>query len=483
MVFSSPIFLFLFLPIVLSTYFLIRKDLRNIFLVVASLAFYSWGEGFYVLILVTSITLNYGFGLAVQECREGTLRKLVIAFAVAANLTLIGTFKYANFFVGNVNPVLAAAGLQAIHLQPVHLPIGISFFTFQAISYLVDIYRGEVVAQKNPLRIALLESLFPHQIAGPIVRYKQIAEELVSRTVSWGDFAKGVERFAIGLGKKALIANAVALPADKIFALPVESQTAGLAWFGALCYTLQIYFDFSGYTDMAIGLARMLGFHFPENFNYPYVATSIRDFWRRWHISLSMWFRDYVYIPLGGGRVRPCRVYANLLVVFFLCGLWHGASWNFVIWGLFHGVFIAGEHAGLDAFLKRAGSVFSHLYTVAIVMVAWVFFRADTLPYALSFIGAMFGFGHGDGVRYHVGLYLDNHVLMALAAGILFSAPIAPRLEMYFREFTNNRPEFRFGCWEIGIDLGRKIVLVGVFLLATLCVASGTYNPFIYFRF
>src|SRR5262245_5148881 len=326
--------------------------------------------------------------IAVDRERESGRSRVWLAIAVAVNLVVLGIFKYANFFADNVNTLLLALQVQPVVVPRVLLPIGISFFTFHAISYVVDVSRRDATAQKSPVHAALYLLLFPQLIAGPIIRYRDLADQLALRRVTLDDVAYGVRRFIIGLGKKVLVANVVAGPVDKIFAMPFAQLSAAHAWLGIVCYTLQIYFDFSGYSDMAIGLGRMFGFRFPENFRWPYVAASVQEFWRRWHISLSTWFRDYLYIPLGGNRVSPARRYRNLVTVFFLCGLWHGASWNFVIWGLWHGTFLVIERVASSG--ERRGRPFlSHVYTLVVVMIGWVFFRADTLSHAVAFLGAM----------------------------------------------------------------------------------------------
>ena len=329
MLFSSTIFLFAFLPIVLTLHFVLRGvAARNTLLLAASLLFYAWGETGYVVILLASIAANWAFGLWIERSRERPGRRLALALAIGGNLLLLGAFKYANFAVDSLNSLLAGAGLGPLALAPVHLPIGISFFTFQALTYVVDVYRRDAPVQSNPFTVALYISLFPQLIAGPIVRYGHVADALRERVSTLDDVAVGARRFLVGLGKKVLVANTLAMPADRIFALPPGELQASVAWLGAVCFTLQIYFDFSGYSDMAIGLGRIFGFHFPENFLYPYTAQSIRAFWRRWHITLSVWFRDYLYIPLGGSHTGALRTHGNLLAVFLLCGLWHGASWS-----------------------------------------------------------------------------------------------------------------------------------------------------------
>ena len=341
MLFTEPTFLFLFLPVLLALYFATfsREHAKygNWLLLVASVIFYAKGGGAFTWLMLGSITFNYWMAIAVDRGRASGRAKPILAAAIAVNLIVLGVFKYANFFADNVNTLFLLLHVQPVVVPRVLLPIGISFFTFHAISYVVDVYRRDATAQKSPVHAALYLLLFPQLIAGPIIRYRDLADQLARRIVTLDDFAEGVRRFVVGLAKKVLIANMVAGPADKMFALPFSELSAAHAWLGLICYTLQIYFDFSGYSDMAIGLGRMFGFRFPENFRWPYIADSVQDFWRRWHISLSTWFRDYLYVPLGGNRVSPARTYGNLVAVFFLCGLWHGASWNFVIWGLFHG--------------------------------------------------------------------------------------------------------------------------------------------------
>jgi alginate O-acetyltransferase complex protein AlgI len=483
MVFSSIIFLFFFLPITLVVYFVCGRRLKNSLLLFLSLLFYAWGEGFFVLIMLCSIAGNYLAGLLIEKFRERGYSQIFLLFAVLLNLGLLISFKYANFIVDNINLFLPYLNLNRIHIDPVHLPIGISFFTFQAMTYVIDVYRKKAPMQKNLINIGLYISLFPQLIAGPIVRYHDIAKQIISRKVNLDGFSKGVERFIYGLGKKVLIANALAVPADKIFSIPPDGLTFGLAWFGIICYTLQIYFDFSGYSDMAIGLGRMFGFRFLENFNYPYISRSIREFWQRWHISLSNWFRDYLYIPLGGNRKGALRTYANLLIVFFLCGLWHGASWNFVIWGMIHGLFLVIERAGLESLLKQLWLPLRYVYTLLVVVTAWVFFRVETLTHAIYYLLAMFGFAKGDGIAYHTDLYLDNEVKLVLITGIIFSAPVLPYLKQVkenYAESINNTSAF----WTESLSAFSSLIFLILILLGSIMsLAAGSYNPFIYFRF
>ena len=484
MVFSSASFLFYFLPIVLALYFASVRwtHLRNWVLLAASLFFYTWGEGEYVVVMLLSIVANYLFGIWIYKAHERNNAKVEMGLAIAFNLLLLIIFKYTNFIVANMNLVLGGIGLPTLTVGQVHLPIGISFFTFHCISYLMDIYRRQTPPQMSLPCTALYISLFPQLVAGPIIRYKDIAAQLLHRTVDIERFSKGINRFIIGLGKKVLIANVVALPADKIFAIPAEHLTTPVAWLGIVCYTLQIYFDFSGYSDMAIGLGHMFGFKFMENFNYPYISRSIQEFWRRWHISLSTWFRDYLYIPLGGNRGGQAKMYRNLVTIFFLCGLWHGASWNFVIWGLFHGFFSVLERFPLGRRLTQGNAVIAHVYTMVVVMVAWVFFRAETLPQALTFLQAMAGFARGSGVVWHMGLFLNPKVVIVLCLAVVGVTPIVPWAVQWREQRLAARPSG--AAVNLGLEaLASLIVLPAVFVLCAMSLASGTHNPFIYFQF
>lgn len=482
MLFTEPLFLFLFLPALLGLYFVSPKWSRNFLLLCASLLFYAWGERTYVVVLLFSIFLNYIFGLLIGRAGEARGRRLLLLGGISGNLLLLITFKYARFLVANLNELSALTGFNALPLPGIRLPIGISFFTFMGMSYLVDIYRRQLRAETNLNTFALYITLFPHLIAGPIVRYSDIAKELVERFVSRAEFAAGVRRFIIGFGKKMLIANTVAFPADSIFNAPTEQLTAGLAWLGLVCYTLQIYFDFSGYSDMAIGLAKMFGFHFPENFDYPYIADSITNFWRRWHISLSTWFRDYLFFPLGVRGPR-WRVYLNLLIVFFLCGLWHGASWNFVVWGLFHGAFLVFERLGLAAWLQKRPRALRHFYTLLVIMVAWVFFRAESLSHALAYLQAMIGRGHGMNLGYSPAMYLNTELLLALLVGVLGSMALVPALRKWQEQVMSEGDGTTRAFVETGARLLSFAVLVLIFVASAALSAAGTYNPFIYFRF
>jgi len=475
MVFASVGFLFYFLPLFLLCFALFPW--KNAVIVAFSLVFYAWGEAEYTYVMLGSIGLNYAFGLAI-DARAGRARRVALAAGVTANLLVLGWFKYANFLV----ETLGALGWTDVPPPGIHLPLGISFFTFHAISYLVDVHRREAPVDRSLARVAVYIMLFPQLIAGPIVRYRLIADELRRRSVDLDGFSRGLQLFILGLAQKMLIANTVAVPADAIFALPAEQLTAGLAWLATGCYTLQIYFDFAGYSTMAIGLALMLGFHFPENFRYPYVSQSVTEFWRRWHMTLSNWFRDYLYIPLGGNRRGPVRTYLNLLLVFLLCGLWHGAELTFVAWGLWHGALLVAERAGLGIVLERLPRAVRHAYALLAIMLGWVLFRADSFAQAQTFYAAMFGRGLGDGMAQRVGIYLTPELSLTLAIGLLAATPLPARLAGIAARLAQ-APGLAPAARRLAFDAAHLLLLGGGLVLSAMSLAAGTYNPFIYFRF
>ena len=459
MIFSSTIFLYYFLPIVLFIYYIIlpkRTEILNIFLLIISLCFYAWGEPIYVFLLIFSCFINWLFGLLVDKYRRYS--KIIIICTFILNLSLLFFFKYLNFTC----KTLAIFNIN-INIPNIILPIGISFFTFQAISYVIDVYHKKGEAQKNPLNVALYISLFPQLIAGPIVRYETIYEEIKSRHVTIHDFTEGVERFIIGLSKKMLLANNMAIIADHIFNITWNNLTLPLAWLGAIAYTLQIYFDFSGYSDMAIGLGRMFGFHFLENFNYPYMAQSINDFWRRWHISLSSWFRDYVYIPLGGNRVKQYRLFINLFIVWFLTGIWHGANWTFIVWGVFYFTLLYIEKR---IHFEKYTNWATHFYTLFFVIIGWVIFRSESIENAFLYIKTMFNLKKTELSPLFL-MYLQEYKIW-LIISLVLSLP-------FFYKFYNKyfKP----------INLLHTIVLFMLLILTATYIAKDSYNPFIYFNF
>jgi alginate O-acetyltransferase complex protein AlgI len=480
MVFSSVIFLFCFLPAVLTLHAIPGWRWRLVLLLAANLLFYSWGEGPYVVVLVASFFGNWLLGLLIRPSGEaGRRSRWLFVAGVVSNLGLLVYFKYAAFLVASLNTCLVAASGRPFPVPRIHLPIGISFFTFQALSYLVDVRRGIVPASRSLLDFAVYKSLFPQLIAGPIVRFRDVASQFTPHPVLAETFTDGIRRFVLGLGKKSLIANTVAVAADAVFGVPPADLSAGAAWLGVVCYALQIYFDFSGYSDMAIGLGKMLGFTFLENFDYPYRSTSVREFWRRWHISLSSWFRDYLYIPLGGSRMGTARTVFNLMTVFLLCGLWHGASWTFVVWGGWHGLFLALERTALGrrfqaSPLRRLGNV----YTLLVVLLGWVFFRADSLASAGGYLAALAGFGAAtETSAYTIALAVTPKLLLAVMAGAVASFPVIPAIGAA-ASGEGRAPAFRWAWRFAGFS-----TLTIVFALALCALAAGSYNPFIYFRF
>jgi len=490
--FSSTLFLFAFLPLVLALYRAFGQRAKNSVLLQASLLFYAWGEAWLVGLMLGSILANYGLGLWVERARERGSVRLPLVVAVAFNLGLLFVFKYADWLWASLGSLMGIAlqplggtlvssewGRNALlsSTQELRLPLGISFFTFQALSYVVDIARRDVAAQRSLRDFALYITFFPQLIAGPIVRYVDVAAQIMSRTESVPLFASGVRRFVVGLGKKVLIANTVGALATQVFSAPSEQVTAPVAWLAILAYTLQIYFDFSGYSDMAIGLGRMFGFRFIENFDYPYISRSVTEFWRRWHISLSTWFRDYLYIPMGGGRVSPLRVYFNLVTVFVLCGMWHGASWNYLLFGCFHGLMLVIERVGLAAQLERAPRVLRHAYVMFAVMIGWTFFSCEDFGLMRTWFAAMFGFADGRPELVYAALYLDPTRMLALIAGAIGALPWTRYVSDVL---ARSAAPGRVSPWPaLAADLSLGLIVC----LCALELTAGTFNPFIYFRF
>lgn len=469
MVFSSPIFLFYFLPIVLLLYILAKRSiyLQNMVLFFASLVFYFWGEKEYSILVMFSILVNYFIGIWIHDTGSDAIKKLVLGAGIVINISFLIYFKYYNFIINDILSSLFNVP-KLSPSQMIHLPLGISFFTFHGLTYITDIFRKEAEVSRNPLNVGLYVLFFPQLIAGPIVRYKDIDTQLRGRSIDSEKLYTGTVRFIIGLAKKVLVANTLGNIADQIFALEHKHVSGSLTWLALLCYTLQIYYDFSGYSDMAIGLARVMGFQFLENFDFPYSATSIKDFWRRWHISLSTFFRDYVYIPLGGNKKGVGRTYLHLLVIFFLTGLWHGASWNFLIWGLFHGFFLVIERAGMGKIIDKMPRLISQLYTLFIVVIAWLFFRIENVADIGFYLKKLFFIDTYSSLAYYPLYYLRSNVLITFLIACIFVFPIHQTSS--FKKFTHFK-------WF------RDVIYLILFILSLAMLSSSTYNPFIYFRF
>ena len=480
MVFSSLTFLWIFLPSVLLVNYLfsfVKKEnikflCKNITLFVASIVFYAWGGLSYVLVMLASICGNYLFALWIDKAKTKEVpseksAKCGLVFAIIFNLGLLFYFKYANFFVNIIESIAHAN----FGLREVVLPIGISFFTFQAMSYVIDVYRNKVACQRNLLLLALYVSFFPQLIAGPIVKYQEIENQLKSRQESIDNFVVGIKRFLYGLAKKVIVANACGKVAETVFGSEISALGTGVAWLGLVCYTVQIYFDFSGYSDMAIGLGKMFGFSFGENFNYPYTSLSITEFWRRWHISLSSWFKEYVYIPLGGNRKGLARTLLNLFVVFLLTGIWHGANYTFILWGVLYGTVIVMERLFFKKWLdKNKVKPFNWLYTMLVVMLLWVFFRADSVEYAFAFIGKLFDFSHGTLIIHEI---IDLWGWVVLAFGIILCGIVQRVCQ---KPYNNIKAK----TWVFWLDSALQMCLL---LLCIVLLMNDSFNPFIYFQF
>lgn len=470
MLFSSLTFLFGFLPILLILYFILKKrKYKNIVLLIFSLIFYAWGEPKYIFLMLLTILIVYIFGILIDKFEKENkkiLKKISLIICIILVLGSLIFFKYSNFLIENVNLAFKAK------IKPLNIvmPIGISFYTFQILSYIIDLYNKKIKLQKNYFSLALYVSLFPQLIAGPIVRYETVEEEIDNRKETKEDVISGTKRFIIGLSKKVIIANQMALLADLIFNKHNGAYGTTIIWLGTLAYTLQIYFDFSGYSDMAIGLGRIFGFHFLENFDYPYISKSVTEFWRRWHISLSTWFRDYVYIPLGGNRVNKFKWIRNIILVWLLTGLWHGAAWNFIIWGIYYGLLLLFEKLFFDRILKKLPTIINWLYTFIIVMIGWMIFRSNSLNELLLFIKTMFVYKQTDWLTILADNLSTFNALMFVLPAFILSFPILKKIKEKYSGKT------------IYIIL-TNILLLMLFIMCIVYLTSSSYNPFIYFRF
>ena len=468
MVFSSIIFMFTFLPLSLLLYYIMPRKFKNLILLMISLVFYAWGEPVYVLLMIFTIVFDYIMALIIDSNREDKVKsKVIFIGTIGVNLLILGFFKYYGFLIDNIN-LLFNLNLQYKNLA---LPIGISFYTFQTLSYVVDVYLDKVKVQKSLISFALYVTMFPQLVAGPIVKYSDIDYQLTNRKESINKFGQGVDRFIIGLGKKVLLANNIGIIWTTIQGMNIDSISVLTSWIGIIAYTFQIYFDFSGYSDMAIGLGKMFGFEFIENFNYPYISTSISEFWRRWHISLGTWFREYVYIPLGGNRVSTLKHIRNLFVVWLLTGLWHGASWNFVVWGLYYGFILFMEKIILNKVLSKTPKFIKHIYTMLLVMIGWVLFGSVDLTSALEYLKVMFGLSGNALVDNSAIYYLYTNIKLLIIL-TLCSTPI---VSIIFRQIIKKGKS-------VGILFAVSINII-IILISIAYLVNETYNPFLYFRF
>lgn len=468
MLFSSMTFLFVFMPILMFTYFFAKKEVRNYVLLIASIIFYAWGEPRYLAIMIITIIVNYFGALLLDKYKDEKQRKAILLLTVLADLGFLFYFKYFNFVIDNLNALIAAD----FTFIDVVMPIGISFYTFQAMSYLIDVYRREVKAQKDIYKLSLFIVLFPQLVAGPIVKYHDVCDQIDNRDVKFDKVILGLKRFIVGLAKKVLIANTLAVVADKIFAQAPEQISWGISWVGTVSYCLQLYYDFSGYSDMAIGLGLMFGFKFMENFNYPYISKSITEFWRRWHISLSTWFKQYLYFPLGGSRISARRTYINLFIIFVVTGIWHGAAWTFVMWGVWNAIFIVFErYVKLDKNCEDKWyiAIAKHVYALLVIVLGMIIFRSPSVGYAFEYIQRMFNINVAD----HIPNYdysLNNKFLIMLVVGIVAAMPVFSKM----LQVSYERKVLRSVI---------NIWLFILFILSSAALAGATYNPFIYFRF
>lgn len=485
--FSSPIFLYLFLPIFFAGYWLIANRLRSIYLLGASFFFYAWGEGRYVVLLLVLILVNYSLGLLAERFRETVNGTIAVWLAIAINLGVLFWYKYSTFFVTSLKAVVPSLSLSSMQLHDQHLPLGISFLAFQSIAYVVDVYRADIASQRSFVRFGVFMSLFPKIAAGPIIRYGDVADDIAQHKIDLDLFSAGIKRFVIGLGKKVLLADTLALTSTQVFAIQSQDLTPGVAWLGIVCYTLQLYFDFSGYSDMAIGLGRMVGIRIPENFDYPYIARSLSDFWRRWHISLSTWLRDYLFIPLSyslmtekvrqkialGSYKKNYRSAFSIFIVFTLCGLWHGAGYNFIAWGMFHGIILGIESLWLGKIIKKWHVAVQHVYLMSLVMTSWVFFRVPSVKGGISYLLTMLGVTSGNSMRYHLSLYLNPELVLVLLAGTIGALPVAG----LFSDLCERKGVLR------GAGYVQLMFLCLVLIVSMVSLANTTFTPFIYQKF
>lgn len=473
MVFSSLMFIFYFLPLTLMVYYIVPKNLRNVCLLIISLIFYGWGEPIYIGIMLFSFIVDYTHGLLIEKYRDNNRRtKAILLSSILINLGLLAFFKYYDFIIININLIIGT-NIRALNLP---LPIGISFYTFQTMSYTIDVYRMEVPAQKKLVNLATYVTLFPQLIAGPIVRYKTVEKELNNRRENIDQFAEGVSRFIVGLGKKVLLANNIGMLWNDIQKISINEISILTAWLGIIAFSFQIYFDFSGYSDMAIGLGKMFGFNFLENFNYPYISRSVTEFWRRWHISLSTWFKDYLYIPLGGNKVSRKYVYLNLLIVWSLTGIWHGASWNYLMWGLYFGILIIIEKVILLKLLDKVWNSIRHLYTIILLCIGWTLFVFENLFEGMNYLKVMFGLRESNFIDNTFKYYFSNYIIVLIVL-IIASTPIIKNKHHLLRDRLKGLKRILYE------NVIVNVTLLFILVLSTAYLVNSSFNPFLYFRF
>ncbi len=471
MVFSSTVFLFLFLPTFLTLYYISPSKLRNAILFIASLIFYAWEEPIYILIMLFSTIFDYANGLLIEKSKNDLTKRFILILSVIGNLSILCFFKYSDFFIANINFICNTN----INLLKLVLPVGISFYTFQTMSYTIDVYQKKVSAQKNIINFAAYVTMFPQLVAGPIVRYKTIAKQLDNRQESVSGFVYGIRRFIIGLFKKVMIANNIGLLWETIIAGNLETLPAVTAWLGAIAFSFQIYFDFSGYSDMAIGLGEMIGFHFLENFDHPYISKSITEFWRRWHISLGTWFKEYIYIPLGGSKKGIAKQIRNLLIVWGITGFWHGASWNFILWGLYFGILLIIEKLFLLKLLEKTKPIIRHLYTLIFVIISWVIFAFEDMTQIAQYLKAMFGINQADVLNTETLYLLSNYILLLIICILLSIEWKKTKIATLFTSKTSATGWVR-SCFTM-------LLFAILFIVSISFLIGDTYNPFLYFRF
>lgn len=497
MQFNSITFIFLFFPAVLFLFLLIKKKgNNNIFLLFVSFIFYFWVEGFYSYVIVLSVLINYYLGILIKKYSGERFGKNIFIFGIVLNVALLIFYKYSNFIVSNLNQILKYIEIKPLMIQQIHLPLGISFFTFISLSYLIDVYLDRGPVFKKISDLGLYIGFFPKVINGPITLFHSFNDQILKREIEKNGFSNGIVRFITGFGKKVLIADTLAVTVDKIFSIPVDSLNFGVSWFGIILYSFQIYYDFSGYTDMAIGIGSMFGFKLPENFNYPYLSRSIKDFWKRWHISLGKWLQIYLFLPIAYAVSRKIKApkflkikaeswayFTGAFITMLICGIWHGSNWTFIVWGIYHGVFLILEHIKINRWLKKKKDFFKICYSLLVIIIGWVIFRSEDLTYSSGYISAMFGFGKGDNILYYPALYMNIKLAVIIVFAFIGSFPFLKNTDSFFRKFFEKLTGFKKILLYRAYLYMVFLIQISILFLSLLQIANNTFNPFIYFRF